>query len=286
MNMRSPPPTPGFGSRPELSDRDFNRVAALAKKEYGIQIEPQKKSMIQSRLTKRMRKLNMTDFSEYCTMIEGHNREERQNFISAITTNVTHFYREVHHFKQLQNDILPPLAAKLKAGGKLRIWSAGCSTGPEPYSIAGSIMKAVPEARPTSVKIIATDLDREVLEKAKSASYDADQCQFPAPEWENQVFERAVAGKPRTVRKDVAALVEFKQVNLNSDWPDLGKFDVIFCRNVAIYFDRTVQARLWTRFCDLLVPEGTLFIGHSERITGPAKDMLTPNGVTAYRKRA
>lgn len=286
MNMRPGPLSSGFGSRPELSDRDFNRIATLAKKEYGIQIEPQKKSMIQSRLTKRMRKLNMSDFGEYCALIEGHNREERQNFISAITTNVTHFYREVHHFKQLQNDILPPLADKLKRGGKLRIWSAGCSSGPEPYSIAGSVLKIIPDASPTSVTVIATDLDREVLEKAKSASYDADQCQFPAPEWESQVFDRAIAGKTRTVRKSVAALVEFKQVNLNADWPDLGKFDIIFCRNVAIYFDRTVQARLWSRFCDLLPPDGALFIGHSERITGPAKDALTPNGVTAYRKRA
>lgn len=286
MNMRPSLPGPKTGSRPELSDRDFNRIATVAKKEFGIQIEPQKKSMIQSRLTKRMRKLGMGDFGDYCTLIEGNDREERENFISAITTNVTHFYREVHHFKQLQTEILPPLADKLSRGGKLRIWSAGCSTGPEPYSIAGSVLKAIPKATSQNVKIMATDLDREVLEKAKAATYESDQCQFPAPEWEGQVFERAVSGKTRKIRRDVAGLVEFQQVNLNGTWPNLGQFDIIFCRNVAIYFDRTVQARLWSRFCELLPPDGALFIGHSERITGPAKDVLNPNGVTAYRKRA
>lgn len=286
MNMRPRPPLPSSPARPELSDRDFDRIANLAKREYGIQIEPQKKSMIQSRLTKRMRKLGVADFGEYCARIEGRDTNERENFISAITTNVTHFYREVHHFKQLQREILPPLAEKIAKGGKVKIWSAGCSIGAEPYSIAGSVIKVIPKATPQNLAILASDLDREVLAKAKTATYEGDQLQFPAPEWETQVFERGAAGKPKHIRRPLAALVEFKQINLNGEWPKLDVFDVIFCRNVAIYFDRTVQARLWQRFADQLAPGGALFIGHSERITGPAKDQLTPNGVTAYLKRA
>ncbi len=286
MNIRSTPLSPAFAARPELSDRDFKRIAMLAQAEYGIQIEPQKKSMIQSRLNKRMRKLSITDFSEYCTLVESRDPEERESFISAITTNVTHFYREVHHFTQLQKDVLPELAQRLKTGGRIRIWSAGCSTGPEPYSIAGSVLKVIPDAPRQDIKIIATDLDREVLAKARTASYQADQSQVPSPEWGPQVFENAKAAGPRTIRRDVAGLVEFQQVNLNGSWPSLGRFDVIFCRNVAIYFDRDVQSRLLQRFAEVLNPGGALFIGHSERITGPAKDQLIPNGITAYRKRA
>lgn len=286
MNMRSTPVSPAFAARPELSDRDFKRIATLAQAEYGIQIEPQKKSMIQSRLSKRMRKLSITDFTEYCTLVESRDPEERENFISAITTNVTHFYREVHHFTQLQKDVLPQLAQRLKSGGRIRIWSAGCSTGPEAYSIAGSVLKVIPDAPRHDIRIIATDLDREVLAKARAARYEADQCQVPAPEWATQVFENPKADGPRSIRRDVAGLVEFQQVNLNGTWPSLGRFDVIFCRNVAIYFDRDVQNRLWQRFVDALNPEGSLFIGHSERITGTAKDQLIPNGITAYRKRA
>ena len=286
MNVRPNSVSAAFGARPELSDRDFKRIATIARAEYGIQIEPQKKSMIQSRLSKRMRMLAITDFADYCTLIESREPEERENFISAITTNVTHFYREAHHFKQLQDDILPGLADRLKKGAKVRIWSAGCSSGPEPYSIAGSILKVIPDAARYDIKVVASDLDRDILAKARAATYDADQCQVPSPEWEAQVFDRAPREGPRKVRQDVAALVEFHQVNLNGNWPSLGKFDVIFCRNVAIYFDREVQSRLWQRFVDALLPGAALFIGHSERIAGPAKDLLTPNGITAYRKRA
>ncbi|MEO1325019.1 MAG: CheR family methyltransferase, partial [Pseudomonadota bacterium] len=213
-----------------------------------MQIEPQKKSMIQSRLSKRMRALDLSDFSSYCALVESNDAAEKENFISAITTNVTHFYREVHHFKQLQSVILPELADRARSGAKVRIWSAGCSTGPEPYSIAGSILKEIPNAQSLNIKVIATDLDREALAKAKAAEYPKDQCQTPGPEWEAQVFDREDRSTTRRVKPDVARLVEFQQINLNGVWPSLGTFDVIFCRNVAIYFDREVQNRLWKRF--------------------------------------
>lgn len=285
MNAR-----PGQFNRPaggiaELSDRDFGRIAALARSEYGIQIEPQKKSMIQSRLSKRLRALGMSTFADYCDRVERPNSDERQDFITAITTNVTNFYREVHHFKQLQDEVLPPLVERARKGARVRIWSAGCSTGPEPYSIAGSILKVMPQAARHDIAVLATDLDRDVLAKAETAEYAADQAEVPGPEWGAQVFDRAARGAAKKVRADVAGLVSFQQVNLNGNWPSIGKFDVIFCRNVAIYFDREVQQRLWRRFTDLLPAGGMLFIGHSERISGPAKDVLEPCGITAYRKR-
>lgn len=286
MNIRPSSMNASFRSRPELSDKEFKRIAQVAQKEFGIQIEPQKKSMIQSRLTKRMRKLEIDDFTEYCALIETNDPEERQNFISAITTNVTHFYREAHHFELLQTEILPPLADRLRSGGKVRIWSAGCSSGPEPFSIAGSVLKVIPQAARYDIKIIASDLDRDVLAKAKLATYDADQCQVPAPHWGTQVFDRDAPDGKMVIRADVKALVDFQQVNLNGSWPAFGPFDVIFCRNVAIYFDRDVQSKLWGRFADALHPGGALFIGHSERISGRAKDVLNPNGITSYRKRA
>ncbi|MEM8881349.1 MAG: protein-glutamate O-methyltransferase CheR [Pseudomonadota bacterium] len=286
MNMRATPVGGSIRKRPELSDRDFQRIAAIAKSDYGIQIEPQKKSMIQSRLTKRMRSLELGDFADYCALVEKPDSGERENFISSITTNVTHFYREVHHFKQLETEVLPPLVVRARSGSKLRVWSAGCSTGPEPYSIAGSITKLMPEAGRMGVEVLATDLDREVLAKAETATYDAEQCQVPAPEWGDRVFQRGTADGIRRVRPDVAGIVTFRQVNLNGAWTHPVKFDIIFCRNVAIYFDREVQQRLWQRFADVLQPGGTLFIGHSERVSGPAKDVFTPCGITAYRKRS
>lgn len=286
MNMRPASVNPAFSTRPELSDRDFQRIAQLAQSQYGIQIEPQKKSMIQSRLTKRMRKLKIADFSDYCVLIEGGDKEERENFVSAITTNVTHFYRESHHFEKLQAEILPNLVERAKLGEEIRIWSAGCSSGPEPYSIAGSVLKVIPDAGQLNVSVLATDLDRDVLAKAKLAKYDVDQCRTPSDEWQGQVFPNSPNDGTLRVRPDVARLVKFEQLNLNGTWPDMGKFDVIFCRNVAIYFDRGVQNRLWQRFADALLPNGALFIGHSERITGPAKEKLIPIGITAYRKIA
>ncbi|MBF9035122.1 chemotaxis protein [Rhodobacterales bacterium HKCCE2091] len=283
----SPGPFGAFASsRPELSDRDFGRVANIARSAYGIQLEPQKKAMIQSRLTKRLRARGLADFSAYCALLETRGNDEQDHFISAITTNVTHFYREVHHFKQLQTEVLPPLVERARGGGRVRLWSAGCSTGPEPYSLAGSILKLFPEAGRKDIRILATDLDRDVLAKAEAATYDADQCDTPGPEWAAQVFEPSRGGGPRRIRREVAGLVSFQPVNLNGTWPMTGRFDVIMCRNVAIYFSREVQQKLWLRFAEVLAPGGHLFIGHSERLSGPATSVFEPCGITAYRKRA
>ncbi|MEM9755341.1 MAG: protein-glutamate O-methyltransferase [Pseudomonadota bacterium] len=286
MTVFEPGPTRGRAIRPELSDSAFRRIADFAHNQFGIQIDLQKKSMIQSRLSKRLRALGQTDFAEYCAMIEGGAAEEREQFISAITTNVTHFFREVHHFEQLRDDVLPPLIETARQGGRVRIWSAGSSTGPEPFSIAATLLALCPEAAALDIRILATDLDRAVLTKAKTGTFDADQAKVPAPHWAKLVFEQPGAADRKQVRADVMALVTFRQLNLNGDWPMRRPFDVIFCRNVAIYFGRAVQQRLWQRFADHLPAGGTLVIGHSERVSGPAADKFDPAGITTYRKRA
>ncbi|MBF9031119.1 chemotaxis protein [Rhodobacterales bacterium HKCCE3408] len=285
MNAQSGQPRLGAFARPDLAEREFRRIAELARAKYGIQLEPQKRAMIQSRLLKRLRARGLADFVSYCDLMESDSDEE-DHFISSITTNVTNFYREVHHFKQLQEEVLPPLLDRARRGSRVRLWSAGCSTGPEAYSLAGSVLKLCPEAGRHDIRILATDLDQAVLKQAAEAIYPAEQCQVPGPDWAAQVFDPARGPGPFRIRDGVRAIVSFRALNLNAAWPMTGKFDVIMCRNVAIYFDRSVQQRLWMRFAELLPAGGALFIGHSERISGPAADLFEPIGITAYRKRA
>ncbi|MCU0910823.1 MAG: protein-glutamate O-methyltransferase [Rhodobacteraceae bacterium] len=268
-----------------FTEQDFRDIAALAKAEYGLHLEPAKKVAIQSRLSRRIRALGLDGFADYCRRIAGGDREEGDHFITALTTNVTHFYRELHHFTMLERDILPKLADKARRGGKVRLWSAGCSTGQEPYSIAGSVLAVFPEAARHDVKILATDVDPQVLRIAEQGAYEADSCQFPTPALQARIFSSAARDGRCEVRPDLRALVTFRRLNLNAPWPISGRFDVILCRNVAIYFDRDTQDRLWTRAAEVLHPGAHLFIGHSERIAGAPLDLFENVGVTAYRRR-
>ncbi|ARE41754.1 Chemotaxis protein methyltransferase CheR [Rhodovulum sp. P5] len=270
-----------------FGEDDFRRIAAFAKSEYGLHLEPSKKAMIHSRLGRRIIALQLDGFAAYDEYLRANLAEEADHFISVLTTNVTHFYRETHHFEQLQGEVLPALVAKARSGGRVRLWSAGCSSGQEPYSLAGSVVRLCPEAGKLDVRILATDLDPFVLRKAEEGVYSDDLCKFPPGEWEGQVFNSSERKKPnRQVRDDVRTLVAFRQLNINGNWPMAGRFDVIMCRNMAIYFDTKTQQTLWQRLAEKLNPDGMLFIGHSERVTGPATSVIEPAGVTAYRKRS
>lgn len=270
-----------------FGEADFERIARFAKSEYGLHLEPSKKAMIHSRLSKRIIALGLVDFDSYDDYLRVNLEEEGDHLISVLTTNVTHFYREQHHFVQLQEEILPALVARARARGRVRLWSAGCSTGPEPYSLAGSVLRLCPEAAKLDIRILATDLDPFVLERAAAGRYATEDCKTPGAEWESQIFDPGERGKAeRGVRADLRELVSFRRLNLNGSWPMSGLFDVIMCRNVAIYFDKPTQQTLWRRFADKLTEGGMLFIGHSERVTGPACGMLQTSGVTAYRKNA
>ncbi|GGL69750.1 CheR family methyltransferase [Wenxinia marina] len=266
----------------EFTEDDFAAISRIAKAEYGLHLEPSKKSLIRSRLRRRIRALGLGGFGAYCRIVENGDPVEREHFVSALTTNVTHFYREPHHFRHLEGEVLPPLIDPARAGERIRVWSAGCSTGPEPYSIAASILKVFPDAARFDVRILATDIDRAVLRRAEGGRYEAEECKVPDEEHRRRLFAGREDGVA-TIRPEVAGLVTFRPLNLNGPWPMSGRFHAIFCRNVAIYFDRPTQERLWSRFAEFLKPGGMLYIGHSERVTGPATQAFAGCGITTYR---
>ncbi|MBL3568046.1 protein-glutamate O-methyltransferase CheR [Rhodovulum sp. BSW8] len=287
MNAPTSSLTPRRRSEIAFGESDFQRIAAFAKSEYGLHLEPSKKAMIHSRLGKRIVALNLDGFTEYDKFLRANLDTESDHFISALTTNVTNFYREKHHFEQLQSEVLPRLVERARSGGRVRLWSAGCSSGPEPYSLSGSVILLCPEAPKLNVRILATDIDPFVLRRAEAAVYSDEEAKIPPGAWANQVFEKSGGAKTDfRVRADVRSLVSFRQLNINGHWPMSGLFDVIMCRNMAIYFDNQTQQTLWRRLAEQLVPGGMLFIGHSERVSGPATGMLEAAGVTAYRKRS
>lgn len=266
-----------------FTDRDFGVIAAMAKTAYGLHLDPAKKSLVYSRLARRVRSRGLSSFADYCRLLQGDAGEERERMLSALTTNVTQFFREAHHFDFLARTVLPPLVAAARAGGRVRLWSAGCSSGQEPYSLAATVLAACPEAGRLDLRILATDIDPEVLARAREGAYSEDEVAGLPPPRRAALFG-AGDGPPCRIRPDLQSLVTFRPLNLVGDWPMRGRFDVILCRNVAIYFDAATQARLWSRFAERLPPGGSLFIGHSERLTGPATALFASAGVTAYRR--
>ncbi|TNF59002.1 MAG: protein-glutamate O-methyltransferase CheR [Rhodobacteraceae bacterium] len=278
-------PTPESFSDLPFERRDFEIIARIAKTEFGLHIDIAKEAMIRSRLTKRIRHLNLPSFEAYCALVDTTGSEERDHFISALTTNVTHFYREVHHFEALEAEVLPPLLDQARQGRKIRLWSAACSTGPEAYSIAGSVLHLCPDADRLDIRILATDLDPVVLARAEAGTYRAEECRMPGEAWHRRVFGAARPQDDRlAVRPELRRLITFRRLNLNGAWPTVGRFDAIFCRNVAIYFDKSTQETLWGRLAECLDPGGYLFIGHSERVSGAPLDQLRSAGITTYRR--
>ncbi|MDT8856016.1 protein-glutamate O-methyltransferase [Paracoccaceae bacterium Fryx2] len=268
-----------------FTDADFAVIARLARADFGLHLTGSKKDLVYARLARRLRHLRLHSFRAYCDLLEGPGgAEERVHLLSALTTNVTHFFREAHHFQLLRGTVLPPLIKAARDGRRVRIWSAGCSAGQEPYSLAFTLLDLCPEAGRLDIRILASDADPAILRRAEAGVYPAEEMKAlpvaarrltdPAP---NGAF--AIAPKAR-------ALVRFGALNLMQAWPMRGPFDIIFCRNVAIYFDKDTQSRLWHRFAGLIPEGGHLFIGHSERVAGPAEAAFRGIGMTAYCKLA
>ncbi|GKY87698.1 CheR family methyltransferase [Sinisalibacter aestuarii] len=275
------PPASGLHG-PELDAASFRRIAAIAHREAGLYIAPAKAAMVRTRLARRLRALALPGFAAYCDMVEGAGGlAERGAMISALTTNVSHFFREAHHFDILRERLLPHLADKVRAGGRVRIWSAGCSNGQEPYSIAASLKDAGLSAT-QDVRILGTDIDPGVIAHARRGRYPAHMMTGLSDDMRARHFSPAPGGWQ--VSPDLAALVSFRTLNLLDDWPMRGAFDAIFCRNVVIYFDAETQARLWPRFAHHLAPEGWLFLGHSERVSPAAQAHFTSRGLTSYQR--
>lgn len=254
----------------EFTDRDFKYISQVVGERVGIDLPETKRELIYGRLAKRLRKLGIKRFKEYCERIEQGDEEEFTNLINAITTNVTSFFRENHHFEYLRNTLLPELVANQKhtKQPRLRIWSAGCSSGKEPYSIAMVLSEAIPDIHRWDVKVLATDLDSNILDVARSGIYSIeflDQIPLESQKKWLKIGHGSNNGEFK-VRDEIMQLVSFKQLNLLSEWPMRGLFDIIFCRNVTIYFDKANRTKVVSRFAEKLVDDGHLFVGHSESL--------------------
>lgn len=273
------------GEFPFTTD-DFNKIAQILHSHAGIALAEGKAALVYSRLAKRLRSLGLRSFREYCALVEDSNQvDERQAMMAALTTNVTRYFREPHHFDHLRDHVLPRLVERAKRGGRIRLWSAACSNGQEPYSMAITVLSALPDAANLDVKILATDIDPNMIAEGKAGIYREDAV-APVPlDLRRRWFKKA--GPDRwEVADELRALVAFRELNLIGDWPMKGKFDAIFCRNVVIYFDEPTQERIWSRFAPMLEPGGTLYIGHSERVTGPAANIFQTVGLTTYALRS
>ena len=262
---------------------DFRHIAEMLHAHAGIALNEGKAALVYSRLAKRLRTLGLNSFREYCALVQGVDGvDERQKMTAALTTNVTRFYREPHHFDDLRDRVMPALAARARAGGRVRLWSAACSNGQEPYSMALTVLSVLPEAADLDVRILATDIDPNMVAQGRDGTYSEEALEpAPAALW-RKYFDRADRGQ-WSAGPQLQRLVAFRELNLIGDWPMRGRFDVVFCRNVVIYFDDATQERVWKRFIPLMTPGATLYIGHSERVSGPAAAQLRTAGLTAYR---
>ena len=273
----------------KFSDADFRDLAQFAYNHAGISLADSKRNLIYSRLSRRLRALGQTSFVEYRKYL-AENESELENFINAISTNLTKFFREAHHFDQFRTHVALPFVQQAHggAGRRLRVWSAGCSTGEEPYTIAVVLKREIRNIEQHDVRILATDIDTNVIAKGIAGEYPVTSID-EVPKTYREYFQ-PTDGDPDSpdvvMGDDVKSLISFGRINLMEPWPFRGRFDAIFCRNVMIYFDNPTKERLVARFASMLAPHGTLYVGHSERVTGPALEQLTPMGPTVYRRRA
>ena len=245
---------------------DFNVLRNISNEHSGIIVTDDKFDMFYSRLVKRVRKLNLSSFKDYCWYLEKNPDQEFIEFINAITTNLTAFFRENHHFEYLRSTVIPEILKSNCASRRVRAWSAGCSTGEEAYSIAMTLLESVPKG--WDVKILATDLDTNVLATASSGVYTSERVEGIGKEQLKRWFKQGKNAQQNRVlvKPELQQIIHFKQLNLMGDWPMKGPFDFIFCRNVIIYFDRETKQKLADRYAGLIKSGSRLFLGHSESL--------------------
>jgi len=252
---------------PPLKDEEFEAIRKLVYKKSGIFLNEEKRDLVRNRLGKILRRKQISSFKDYYKLvIKDPTGQELIQLLDAISTNFTHFFRENQHFEFLKNTVI----LNCSQNKRIKIWSAGCSSGEEPYSIAITLLEAIKDIETWSVKILATDISTRVLEKAIRGVYQEEQLSTLPKVTLHKYFLRGKglwAGYYQ-VRPEVKKMVEFKRLNLLEPFPFKTLFDVIFCRNVMIYFDRPTKENLITRFSQALVPGGYLFIGHSESLMG------------------
>ena len=264
--MAAPGSTHGLFTECDISPAQFARITEVLHEHAGIRMREGKEGLVRARLAKRLRTLTLPDFDAYLDFVANEpSRREFAEMIDALTTNKTSFLREASHFDFLRDAVFPALK------GPVRIWSAGCSSGEEPYTLAMLAHESFSDIGTRDVRILATDLSHRVLATAKAATYPAENMADVPSAWMQKYWTRTRDAQGREVceaGKSLRRLVHFAKLNLMERWPMQGPFDAILCRNVMIYFDKATQQQLVERYWALLRPGGHLFVGHSESLTG------------------
>jgi chemotaxis protein methyltransferase CheR len=270
---------------PQLADAEFDFIRHVIAENAGIVLGPNKRQLVQGRLARRLRELHLDSYEAYCDHVRNSGPEELVGLINALTTNVTSFFRENHHFEALASYMFPEAFKRNQQARRVRIWSAGCSSGEEAYCLAMVAREALPAGQKWDLKILATDIDSDMVATAQRGVYPLDRLATLSKDRLQRHFRKGTgehAGHAKA-NPELAQLISFRTLNLMHTWPMSGPFDIIFCRNVMIYFDQATRERLVSRFADLLVPDGYLCLGHSESIHGPSGPFRLV-GKTIYRK--
>lgn len=279
------------GSTQQPSGREFPFTAAhfewlrdIASQHTGIVLSEDKYNMLYSRLSRRIRLLNLDSFDAYCRYFSANEESEIVELINAITTNLTSFFREPHHFEYLRDELVPMLLERNRRSGRIRIWSAGCSTGEEPYSIAITLAEAIRDRECWNVEILATDIDSNVLAIAAAGVYDEQRTQALSNMQKATWFQRVEVGGRQRLRANDAlrSLISFKQLNLLQESSSRGTFDAVFCRNVIIYFDPQTKKAVVEQFAKYMHTDSRLFLGHAESLFR-ISESFEPLGSTIYK---
>ncbi|WP_112381464.1 CheR family methyltransferase [Sphingomonas carotinifaciens] len=269
-----------------LSDGDYETIARMAHAHAGIMLGTGKRQLVYSRLAKQVRRRGMADFADYVALLRN-DADARREAIFALTTNHTKFFREDHHFTHFAQHVRPDLLARSERGTPVRLWSAACSSGEEPYTLAMTLLgedrAGGGRIAQRDIAILATDLAPHVIATAKAGRYPAEMAR-DIPDRFRRTWVKPV-GDEIAMAPELQRVIAYKHLNLLESWPMRGRFDVIFCRNVMIYFDEPTKARLLERFAGLIPAGGYMYIGHSERLIGPAATMFDSVGHTIYRRR-
>jgi chemotaxis protein methyltransferase CheR len=269
-----------------FTNSDFRYIAEIAYQESGLSLPEAKSQLVYSRLVKRIREYGFSSFREYCDLVRSPSgNTERQVMVAALTTNVTRFRREAHHATHFRNRVLPELIKRAEKGQRIRLWSAACATGQEAYEIAFEVLNLCANATDLDVKVLATDIDPISLNFAQTGIYNQAAIKGLPAEFSEKYFrETEGRNEYREVSDGARKLVTFRVLNLIRPWLMRGPFDVVFCRNVAIYFDQKTQQGLWGRLAEVISPDGVLYIGHSERLSGYSEKSFVADGVTTFRR--
>ena len=287
-DLVQPPSSNPIGNEPfsqvTLKNSIFEEISRIVYDACGIRLVKGKEELVRSRLLKRLRTVGLKDFDAYMHHIKDKkNKQELKMMIESLTTNKTSFFRETPHFEFMKKTILPEM---IERENGVCIWSAGCSSGEEPYSIAMLLSEELPYWSRSDIRILATDISTQILEKARRGDYEKEML-LGVPSILRDKYFLQVSSSPVPVYKvkdSIKRLVRFANLNLMSSWPMKGKFDVIFCRNVMIYFDHATQQELVRRFYDMLVSGGYLLVGHSESLIAASCDFKYIQPAT-YRKK-